>query len=148
MLPEESDVEREEVAPPPRRPRFDPLLRARDLAAAGKHGEAVDLLMREAAQERSPRGRFLRRTQAASILMDAGLAPVALPILEDLVETIGEHSLEAWEDAETISQPLGLLYRCNLALDGDGSSVHELFVRICRLDPMQAMKFGPTSPAE
>src|SRR5690606_11559095 len=134
--------------PPPRRGRFDPLARARELASSGQADQGVDLLMREASQERSPRGRFLRRTQAAAILVEAGLPAVALPILEDLSETIAQHSLEAWEDAGTIAEPLGLLYRCHVALDGDGSSVHDLFVRVCRLDPLQAMKFAPSPTAE
>ena len=122
--------------------------RARELASGGQINQAVDLLMREAAQERSPRGRFLRRTQAAAILVEAGLASVALPILEDLSETISQHNLEAWEDAETVAEPLGLLYRCHTALDGDGSSVHDLFVRVCRLDPLLAIRFGPARPSE
>jgi type VI secretion system protein ImpA len=100
--------------------------------------------MQEAAQERSPRGRFLRRTQAAAILVEAGQPAVALPILEELSEAISGHNLEAWEDAETIAQPLSLLYRCHVAIDGDGSSVYALFERICRLDPLQAMKVRPT----
>ncbi|HEX6068895.1 MAG TPA: type VI secretion system protein TssA [Longimicrobiaceae bacterium] len=148
MLPEGREVDRPETPAPPRRPRFDPQARARELASGGQINQAVDLLMREAAQERSPRGRFLRRTQAAAILVEAGLASVALPILEDLSETISQHNLEAWEDAETVAEPLGLLYRCHTALDGDGSSVHDLFVRVCRLDPLLAIRFGPARPSE
>jgi type VI secretion system protein ImpA len=149
MLAEQAESGGEEPPPPaPRRPRFDPLARARELATGGQPDQAVDLLMREAAQERSPRGRFLRRTQAAAILVDAGLPTVALPILEDLSETIAQHNLEAWEDAEAIAQPLGLLYRCHVAIDGDGSAVHDLFVRVCRLDPLQAIGFAPRQRAE
>lgn len=128
---------------PAARGRPDVQARADQLAAAGKHDHAVELLMREASQERSSRGRFLRRTQAAAILVEAGLASVALPILEEISETIEEHKLEEWENAETIARPLSLLYQCHVSIDGDGSAVHDLFLRVCRLDPMQAMKFGP-----
>lgn len=146
ILPDDAAGPGEEVPPPPRRSRFDALARARELAAAGRQREAVELLMREAEQEPSRRGRFLRRMEAASILVEAGKPLVALPILEELSETINEHSLETWEDAGTVARALGLLYRCNVAIDGDASSVHELFVRVCRLDPLQAMQFGPGSP--
>lgn len=138
----------DETPPPPRRPRSDPLLRARELASAGRSADAVDLLMRDAEEERSRRGRFLRRMEAAAILVDAGKPLVALPILEDLAEIIDEHGLERWEEAETVARALGLLYQCNVAIDGDGSSVHHLFVRVCRLDPLQALSFGSGAAQE
>src|SRR5690606_8413140 len=81
LLPEGSGTEVAEVPTRTSRTRADVQARAAQLAAAGKHHQAVDLLMREAAQERSSRGRFLRRTQAAGILVEAGMASVALPIL-------------------------------------------------------------------
>lgn len=144
MLPEASSAAAADPpAPPPRRARFDPAVRARELVRAGQSSEAVDLLMREALQERSPRERFLRRMQAAAILVETGSPLVALPILEDLSETITQHNLEDWEDAATIAEALGLLYRCNVDIDGDTASVHNLFVRVCRLDPIQAMKIRP-----
>ena len=31
----------------------------------------------------------------------------------------------------------------DVAIDGDGSSVYSLFERLCRLDPLQAMKVRP-----
>lgn len=146
LLPEGAEGEPGQRAASAARGRVDVLSRAEQLAGAGKHDQAVDLLMREASQERSSRGRFLRRTQAAAILVDAGLAPVALPILEEISETIEQHKLEEWEDAETVARPLSLLYQCHIVIDGDGSAVHDLFLRVCRLDPMQAMKFGSASP--
>ena len=137
---------RDEAMPAARRTRVDPLARARELAETGRHDQAVELLMAESELERSPRGRFLRRTQAAAILVDAGLAMVAMPILQELVEMIEQHSLETWEEAEVVAYPLGLLYRCTLTLDGHDAQA--LFVRVCRLDPTLAMKFGLASPAE
>lgn len=137
-----------EIAQPPRRPRSDPLARARELASAGRSADAVDLLMREAEEERSRRGRFLRRMEAAAILVESDQPLVALPILEDLAETIEEHGLERWEEAETIARALALLYRANVAIDGDTSSVHHLFVRVCRLDPLQALTLGSGTATE
>ena len=86
--------------------------------------------------------------EAAAILVESGKPLVALPILEDLAEIIDEHGLERWEEAETVARALGLLYRCNVAIDGDTSSVHHLFVRVCRLDPLQALSFGSGAAQE
>lgn len=149
LLPEGAVASADAAAPPPppRRPRFDAAVRARELARAGQTDQAVDLLMREAAHERSPRGRFLRRVQAAAVLVEAGQPAVALPILEELSETISQHSLEAWEDPATVAEPLGLLYRCNVAIEGEGASVYNLFERVCRLDPLLAIRIrAPQSP--
>lgn len=148
LLPESAPAEEDGPPPPPRRTRFDPLARARELAKAGRHNDAVDLLMREAEQERSQRGRFLRRMEAASILVEAGQPMVALPILEELSETITEHNLETWEEAGIVARALGLLYRANVDIDGDTSSVQHLFVRVCRLDPIQGMQIGRGSPEQ
>src|SRR5690606_14342895 len=68
LVPEGGPAVDEDVPPPRPRSRVDTLERARELARSGKPERAVELLMAEAAQERSPRGRFLRRTQAAALL--------------------------------------------------------------------------------
>jgi type VI secretion system protein ImpA len=108
---------------------------------------AVEILLRDAAQQRSARAKFLRRSQASRIMVDAGLDAVARPILEEMVALIQKHELEEWEDGETVAQPLGLLYRALGRLDGDSSTRQELYLRVCRLDPIQAMKFAnPAAP--
>jgi type VI secretion system protein ImpA len=103
--------------------------------------QAIQLLMRQAQQEKSARARFLRRSQAAQIMVESGLEPVALPILKEMSEQIERHGLEEWEDGETVALPLGLLYRCMNKMNGDEHERQELYLRICRLDPMQAMAF-------
>ena len=118
---------------------------ARERARAGDARGAMELLMRAAAQEKSTRARFIRRTQAAEVMVGAGLEPVALPILRELVGQVDEHKLEDWEDGQTIAQPMGLLYRC---LAKDSSDRQSLYVRICRLDPVQAIQLGESSAAQ
>jgi type VI secretion system protein ImpA len=108
---------------------------------------AVELLMRAAAQEKSERARFLRRSDAARIMVDAGLEAVAMPILMEILEKIDKHGLEDWEAGDTIAQPLGLLYRCMEKLDHDPSVRQNLYLRVCRLDPLQAMNFGTAAPS-
>jgi type VI secretion system protein ImpA len=150
------DGEPEEVAAAPAsaasRPRTlaqrDPYDVARERVRAGDARGAVEFLIREAAQEKSARARFIRRTQAAEVMVGAGLEPVALPILRELVAQVEAHKLEDWEDGQTIAQPMGLLYRCLARLDGNGSDRQDLYVRISRLDPVQAIQLGDAAAAQ
>ena len=109
---------------------------------AGRPERGIELLMREVARERSPRARFIRRTQVARIMVEAGRDEVALPILRELVEQIEEHKLEAWESGDLVAQPMALLWRCLTRLERDEDQKEELYLRICRLDPVQALSFG------
>jgi type VI secretion system protein ImpA len=118
----------------------EPLDRAKELVRAGKLQPAIELLVAAAAQERGPRGRFLRRTQAAGLMVDAGLERVAMPILRELIEQIEQHQLERWESGEVVAQPLALLYRCLERTGEDPHGCEELYLRICRLDPLQAIR--------
>jgi type VI secretion system protein ImpA len=127
------------------RSQRDPQEAARELVKARQPQKAIDLLMRQAAQETSARAKFLRRTQAAAIMVDAGLEAVAVPILREMVEQIEKHDLEQWEDGATVAQALGLLLQCLKRLDEDSSTRDELYLRICRLDPMQAIRFTETA---
>ncbi len=108
----------------------------------GQPQKGIQLLMQEAEEESSARGQFILRSHAANIMVDSGLQPVALPILEQLVQLVEKHNLEEWEAGELIAKPLGLLYRC---LD-DASRKAELHDRICRLDPLQAISFSTREP--
>src|SRR5690606_25303877 len=146
--PDSARAEEDGPPPPPRRKRFRPLARARGLAKAGRHSDAADLGMRRAERERSQRGRFLRRMEAASILVEAGQPMVALAIREEVSETITEDNLETWEGAGIVARALGRLYRANVDIDRDTSSVQHLFVRVCRLDPIQGMQIGRGSPEQ
>jgi type VI secretion system protein ImpA len=74
-------------------------------------------------------------------MMDAELASVAKPILEELVAQIETHKLEDWEAGELVARPLALLYRCLDKLGQDASLKESLYLRICRLDPLQAIGF-------
>ena len=95
--------------------------------------------MAELARERSPRGRFVRQTQIAYVMVEAGLDAVARPILEKLVSTIDDRGLEDWESGPLVAQPMSLLCRVLDRL-ADGSGDRDgLYLRICRLDPLQAI---------
>jgi type VI secretion system protein ImpA len=110
---------------------------------AGRAARAVELLMSAARRGRSRRDRFLRRTTVARIMVDASLYGVATPLLEQLVAEIEEFKLEEWEPGEVVATPLALLWRCYDRTDVGGSIKENLYLRICRLDPVQAIALAP-----
>lgn len=111
---------------------------ARDLIRRGQFPQAIQLLMRDAAQQPSGRARFQRRLQIAQLCVGSGQGKVAQPVLEELVKEIEERRLEEWEDNEMLSPPLSLLLQC---LDSTGNTAmrEALFSRLCRIDPLAAM---------
>lgn len=125
-----------------------PLDRAMEKVRAGEPEKAIELLIHLAEQERSARERFLRRSEAAAIMVDTGREAVALPILEQLVQEIDSHSLDAWESGETVARTLGLLFRCLMRTQGDSSTTQDLYLRICRLDPLQAIRINGQAQPE
>lgn len=90
---------------------------ARARVNAGDPRGAMELLMREATREKSARAKFLRRAQAAEIMVDAKMESVALPILREMLDQVEAHRLEEWEAGETVAQPLDLLYRCVITMN-------------------------------
>lgn len=120
----------------------DPISIARAEARAGRADRAMQLLMREASREKTRRARFLLQSALARIMVDAGHHPVAMPILEELIQDVDNYKLEEWEMGELVAAPMALLYKCLQAVDGDSSTRQSLYLRICRLDPIQAIGFG------
>jgi type VI secretion system protein ImpA len=118
---------------------------AQERARAGDARGAVELLMRESGHERSARARFLRRAQAAHIMVGAGMETVALPMLRELLEQIESHRLEDWEAGDAVAEPLALLYRCLVRLDSREVDRDDLYVRICRLDPVLGVQLTDVS---
>ena len=109
---------------------------------AGRTDRAIQMLMREATSEKSERGRFLVQTELAAIMVDGGHHVVAQPILEELNTQIDTHKLDEWESGDVVAKPLALLYRCLERNDGDPGLRQSLYLRICRLDPVQAIGFA------
>jgi type VI secretion system protein ImpA len=122
-----------EDAPP------DILDTARELMARGRLPQALQLLMRDAAQQPSGRARFLRRLQMAQLCVGAGQAKVAYPVLDELVKEIDQRQLEEWEATDMISPPLALLLKCLDDSAENGSVRESVFNRLCRIDPIAAM---------
>lgn len=128
------------AAGPRRRPLRDPFELAKAELAQGRAKHGIEILLAEIAREQSARGRFLRQTQLAYIMVESGLDTVARPILERLVSTIDERKLEEWESGPLVAQPLALLCRLmDRVQEGGSNERKQLYLRICRLDAMQAM---------
>lgn len=106
---------------------------------SGNPQKGIELLMQQAEKEKSPRDRFLRKAEAAGIMVDSGLAEVALPTLRQLAEQIEAHQLEGWEAGDVVARPMALLFRCLRGIEGESEATQSLYQRIARLDPMQAM---------
>jgi type VI secretion system protein ImpA len=120
----------------------DPFTQARAELVAGRPNKAIELLVAELARERSPRGRFVRQTQIAWVMVEANLAIVAQPMLEKLVAEIDERQLETWEAGPLVAQPIALLCRVIDKLEDSYAGEHQrsdLYLRVCRLDPLQAI---------
>ena len=122
----------EEAGPP------DVLDLARELMAKGKLPQAIQLLMRDAAQQSSGRGRFQRRLQMAQMCVSAGQGKVAFPVLDELVKEIDQRQLEEWEASDMIAPPFSLLLKC-LGKDAEPGMRESIFARLCRIDPIAAM---------
>ena len=112
---------------------------AMGMARSGDVQQAIEVLTREIAHERSGRARFQRKIQLAQICMSTGHEAIAYPILFEMADEIEQRKLEDWEASDVIAHPLALLYRCMNQLDGDADLKRKLYARICRLDPVQAL---------
>jgi type VI secretion system protein ImpA len=115
---------------------------ARQAAKAGRPQEAMEILMREAAAEKSGRGRFQRRLQLAHLCITMGYGQIAHPILEQITAEIDTRSLEGWEAPAFVAQPFSLLYQCLANTNAPPEVKQKIYDRICRLDPLQALACG------
>ena len=74
-------------------------------------------------------------------MVEAGHFKAARPILEKLISVIDERTLEDWESGPLVAQPMALLCRV-IDREGDENAYeqrNELYLRVCRLDPLQAI---------
>ena len=118
------------------------------LRMSGQFSRAEGLEVVGTARDCSSALDLVRSTRPDLVLVDGGLPTVALPILRELLELVEAHKLEAWEPAELVARPMVLLCRCLDALNTEGDTREALFLRACRLDPLQALSVpAPKAPA-
>jgi len=112
---------------------------AQQAVRSGRIQDAVELLSREIAQERSGRARFHRKIQLAGLCLSAKREDIAYPILAELAEEIDRRKLEEWEESSALAHPLALLFRCMDKLGYDEAAKQKIYQKICRLDPVQVL---------
>lgn len=127
--------------------RDQTLERALAEVRAGQASKGIERIKRALDRENSERGRFIRQTQLAHVMLEAGLDAVATPILQQLLAKIDEAKLESWESGPLVAEPMVLLYQSYLKADVEGDNRHELYLRICRLDPVQALTLSRGKPS-
>jgi type VI secretion system protein ImpA len=115
---------------------------AKDALASGQEEKAFAIMRVEIARQRSGRRRFRRTMQMIELAINAKKDGIAQPLLEDIAAAIENHKLDAWEDPEQIAGDLTLLMQNSKKIQGSASDKQKLFDRICRLDPVQALKVG------
>jgi type VI secretion system protein ImpA len=108
-------------------------------AKAGRVQEAIEMLMREIAQEKSGRTRFQRKIQVATLCLSTKHEAIAYPILAELADEIERRKLEEWEEAPVVAHPLALLYRCLDKMGNNEAEKQKIYQKLCRLDPVQAL---------
>jgi len=115
---------------------------AMEAAAAGRYQEAIEILMREVASEKSGRSRFQRRLQLAQLCISIGYEQIAHPILDQITAEIDTRGLEGWEAPDLVARPFSLLYQCLEKSQASPEVKQKIYDRICRLDPLQALACG------
>ncbi len=113
---------------------------AQEYLQRGQPAKAVEVMRNEIDRQRSGRGRFERTLQLARLLVSAGQSEVAQPLLEDVAAAIENHKLDSWEDKDLIASALQTLMTASQRIQDDSTERQKIFERICRLDPVRALK--------
>lgn len=115
---------------------------ATDALKAGQIDKAFDIMRQEIAAQESGRDRFYRSLQLVKLCVEAGKDGIAQPYLEDLVSSIETHKLDDWEAPAFVAEALATVMTISKKVQGNASERQKLFERICRLDPVRALKTG------
>ena len=118
---------------------------ARKLVGEGKTADAVALLQGRAMSAPTAALAFRTRLELARILLESEQPLLARAIFSGLDEELRTRGLEAWDPSLAAASLEGYV-RCLRALTRAGKNVPEdtvvLYSRLCRLDPIVAMRLG------
>ena len=115
---------------------------AERLVRTGKISEGLSEMTRLAATASNGRVRFHRKLLLADICLSTKRDALAKSILEELSELVDKHHLEEWEAPQVTGAVWSRLYRCyknEQAGIADADKAALLFLKLCRLDPWQAL---------
>ena len=103
---------------------------------------AFDLLGQEIARQKSGRAKFHGTLQLIKLCAEAGKEAIAQPYLDDLTSSIEAHKLDDWEAPELVADALATVMKMSKKVQGNAAERQKLYDRICRLDPVIALKAG------
>jgi type VI secretion system protein ImpA len=130
------------AAPGWQRKFVDSYILAKEVLRAGQADKALEIMQQELARQQSGRGRFLRKLQLVELCASAGKDAIAQPMLDDLAAAVDTYKLEDWEDHELVAQVLVTIMKLSKRVQGDAKVKQQMFERICRLSPVQALASG------
>jgi type VI secretion system (T6SS) EvfE/EvfF/ImpA/BimE/VasJ family protein len=115
---------------------------AEQLIRSGKVDAGLSAMTRLAASETTGRNRFQRKLLLAEVCLASRKNELARAILEELAEQINTFKLSDWESSDLVGGVWTRLYRLYKTESEDKDRAKELFERLCRLDPWQALSCG------
>jgi type VI secretion system protein ImpA len=124
---------------------------AERMARSGEIDAALSTMTALAAAEANGRVRFQRKLLLADICMQTNRLKLARSILEELNELIEKHNLTAWETSDLIGAVWARLVRCyrdKNAGTANADKAGEVFLKLSRLDPWQALNLGEPTESQ
>jgi type VI secretion system protein ImpA len=115
---------------------------AEEMIRSGKIDAGLAAMTRLAAGETSGRNRFQRKLLLAEVCLASQRSQLARAILEELAGQIEEFKLAEWEASDLVGGVWSRLYALYKTESGDKDKAKELFGKLCRLDPWQALTCG------
>ena len=120
----------------------DPFVLAQDAVKAGNPNKGFEIMRSEIARQRSGRGRFQRTLQLVQLCVEAGNEAIAQPLIDDIAAAIETHKLDDWEDSEMVAAALSTIMKVSKKMQDNPGESQKFFERICRLDPVRALRTG------
>jgi len=120
----------------------DAYVLAQEAVRAGNPQKGFEIMRAEIARQRFGRGRFQRTLQLVQLCVEAGNDAIAQPLIDDVAALIETHKLDDWEDSEMVAAALDTIMRVSKRVQDNASERQKLFERVCRLDPVRALRTG------
>jgi type VI secretion system ImpA family protein len=124
---------------------------AERMARSGEIDAALSTMTALASAEANGRVRFQRKLLLADICMQTNRLKLAKSILEELNELIEKHNLTAWETSDVVGAVWARLVRCyrdKNAGTANAEKAAEVFLKLSRLDPWQALALGEPTESQ
>ena len=124
---------------------------AERMARSGEIDAALSTMTALAAAEANGRIRFQRKLLLADICIQTNRLKLARSILEELNELIDKHNLTAWETSDLVGAVWGRLVRCyrdKNAGTANPDKAAEVYLKLSRLDPWQALSLGEPTESQ